>query len=606
MLAVRPKIVMPTAEHAHSSDAPETKRPSRTERLEQAAKTHRFPDLPASYATQHSDLLKDFDHFLLFTKNRGLAQARRETKRMLSGNFLSIAKEMKGRQWMQTGFKVKKTKAQTFFQRSEFKGGDDLRNYSTKVDDTVKNPEERSRFIKENLQMVDLFDTFAEYIAALEWSENPDEVTEQLQSLPDGYHFSPQTLPVTKELQILFPALKNKAGQQLNAWVSRPLVTVSPTSPVHLKRQTSLAWVNRLVYIPELHELVFLRDGVFSGYNDEEIAEFLTLDENWAEMSQGKNEDEEISASDYFQTEEELFAFIATLPDEYRQLHAHAILDEVIRRLGGFKPAPKINNVSEELTIDIDAMSEAILSIFEWELLTYGEDEIIAAQVGERLNYIKDIFLHHLATDTAINWQQSVRHYQTFFGQKQKAADPNQHVEEAQNLYAKFYPKLASLQIDLSVLDCGVGTIVGGFNNLNISSLQMKIGVEGLEMLRRFEDRPITTEAELKEFCAQFNKDYRRFIHNQGECVVCHHHTFLGECDICPVCEVKDDLGIKSLKLAELGDSNLYDQWLSPALIESLRSRNQSTTLGIVVASVATKNILSESQDPETSWLQAA
>lgn len=558
-----------------------------TVRLETAVKHHRFPDLPETSTTLHSDLFKDFSHYLFLLKHRGRDQARLETKKMLSGNFLSIAKEMKGMQWMQTAFKIKKEARKTLFQRSEFKGGDDLRTYSLNVHETIQNPAERERFLKENLQMVGLFDRLEALIANLDWSDSPEEIIEQLTNLPDGNHFEETTLPVTKELLILYPALQKHAGHNLRVYVTKPLVTVSPTSSVHLKRQTSLAWVNRLVYIPDIHELVFLRDGIFSGYGDEEIAEFLTLDEEWA---QEHAEEENVKAADYFQTEDELFAFIAALPEEYRQVHAHTILNEIIRKLGGFKPAPKINNVTDELSIDVEELAEAVLDIFEWELLTYGQDTEAALHIAERLNYLKDIFLHHLATNTAIDWQQSVSHYQTFFEARDKATRPEEHVKEAQEQYSTFYPKLAYLKIDLSVLDCGVGSVVGGFRSISLNELRAHLGVEGMNLLRRYDRQPIRTQSELIEFCRQFNKDYRRFDH-QGECKSCHHFTFLGECDICPVCEVKDDLGITSLKTLEVNENNLSG---TDRVRNGQYESDGSTTLGLVVASIATKQVLDD------------
>lgn len=581
--------------HTSSSPQPEKNgRPNYEDRLKQAAHHHRFPDLPPSQQTLHSDLFKDMSHFLYGLQKHGRQTARQEIKKMLSGNLLSIAKEMKGMQWMQTAFKVRRQGARTLFQRSEFKGGDDLRTYSTQVDETITNPAERARFLKENLQMVEIFDRLEAWVADLEWSDDPAVMIDQLTTLPDGNHFVEDTLPITKELQILFPSLKTKAGRPLQVYVSRPLVSVSPPSSVHLKRQTSLAWVNRLVYIPDLKELVMIRDGIFSGYDDAEIAEFLTLDENWPDLA-AQEGGSEPSPDQYFQTEEELLAFIAALPEEYKQKHAHAILDEVIQRLGGFKPAPKITNVSDELTIDIEAMAEALLDIFEWELLTYGQDEVAAAQVSERLNYLKDIFLHHLATDTAIEWQLAIDHYQTFFGQRHQAVNPEEHFETAQRSYAQFYPELSRIRVDLSLLDCGVGSIVGGFRNMDMGRLQVALGKEGLSLLRRYAHQPIRTEEELKEFCRQFGKDYRRF-NKQGECQICHHHTFLGECDVCPVCEVKDDLGISSWHELAGMPGGLGTE--AETLGQSGYDSTGSTTLGVVVASFATPDILLEQYWP--------
>jgi hypothetical protein len=105
-------------------------------------------------------------------------------------------------------------------------------------------------------------------------------------------------------------------------------------------------------------------------------------------------------------------------------------------------------------------------------------------------------------------------------------------------IYPQFLNRIESL------IDCTKGEILGGIKGFDGLAPGLN-GLDGLALLKKMESQGIKTKEELVAFCKKFNKDPNRF--KPGRCTKCKVSLWEGECGWCPVCEVKDDLGLGAL-----------------------------------------------------------
>ncbi len=382
---------------------------------------------------------------------------------------------------------------------------------------------------------------------------------------------------VSEGLQALLPSLGDDAYVEMYEHPER-LILTSPRFFAYHKGETSIARHMRLVYIPKTDSFVFLEAGFFTAYKNHEIAQFHTLAENHFPLPESPTD---------------ILAQISILAQAYKDYPPHALFSLIVEKLGHFPEVPVGENVITTTERSFDSQIEYLESIFDFEEQLLSAYPHLYKSIRERLAQPTETIMHSALRANTLNVEELLQAYKTIFSDPLYAQNPLAAKNILDGLRAIHYPDIGTRVT--SLIDCGTGTVLGGMKNLSPTQLTGKIdglfGAGAIDMLSTASQKGISSESELRSFCNKFGLDHTRF--HTGVCRTdgCRS-TYVGECSICPACEMKYTLGL----MDEHGntDSHDHNETIKNAEIQEKKSR-RPTTIGTAVASVTNVGLLKES-----------
>ena len=360
--------------------------------------------------------------------------------------------------------------------------------------------------------------------------ENQRYIIQRLRDLG----FVEKSCELNHSLHALFPALAAETTVPIYELPDK-FIMVSPRFFAHHRGQTSIARLTRFVYIPLLNEFAFLERGLFTAYKNEQITEFFTLDGN---------------PKPKFHSSEEILSHVAVLASEFNNLPPHAVFNLIIEKLGVFPKIPLHKNVVLDKERSFVSQLEYVDRIleFETELCTQHPDLITSR--SRRLDQSTKVIMHSLLRANELEVEKHVNNYLQIFGDIGYAQNPKNATKLFNQLTLVSYPDFATRVV--SLIDCGTGTALGGIKmgeNTFSSIVGSLYGEKGMVLLNKYAkkggDRPKNLD-EVREICQVFHKDPNKYT-TWRECGMCKQTTYVwGKenkgCDVCPMCEVWDDI----------------------------------------------------------------
>jgi hypothetical protein len=405
----------------------------------------------AAGPTKHSDFFKDFCWYCQLIVDQGAETARRLMRQNLELQLTAVGHEMKGQHAQAAMLVEKNAQGQIIFCRNDARGGSNLEEWylSGGVKNLVTDQAEQHYFAAEDHQVGRILTHLREWLSQ---ADSPSPTSKSWQKI---------NLKMSSQLVTLLPSLRGSITEP--TFVSPSFITLSPPSPVHNKGETSFIWLSKVVHFPRLNKTVAIRDGFFSKYPAQDLLRLAQLTSETAPQAPSF---------------EELLTYISQLPQEFQDKHAWTIIQELITAAGiaPFKAVPPVPGASGSFTLPVADLAESILTIFDRELAAGNHWD---QDLSSRLTALTEVLLHHIGTDTPISQPAVLQHYFEYLfpdkkSKKQKKTVSNDDKKQSfQEAYSKIYAPLATVRLDLSLLDCGFGSIVGGFSRSLIQGLSM-------------------------------------------------------------------------------------------------------------------------------------
>lgn len=341
----------------------------------------------------------------------------------------------------------------------------------------------------------------------------------------------PELCTVSPGLKALFPELGDVDSIEIFEHPDKYVLT-SPRHPLHHKGQTSIARLVRFVYLPKINKFAFLERGLFTAYDNDEIALFHTLDGN--------------SSKPKFKTPEEMLQHASLLASEFTTLPPHAVFNHIIELLGHFPEIPVGDNVIKGKARSFHTQIEYLERILEFEENLMTTQPELANSLQERLKWVLEPVEHSLLRANNLDVDSQVANYVRTFSDTQLALDPKQAESSFRLGVLASYPDFAT-RVG-SILDCSTGTMLGGLRSMpSVGGLESIIGSNAFSALKSLEGRSITNRAEFESYARALGKDPAKFpTLGKCKCPDCSSRglNYLGPCGWCLGCEVKDDLGL--------------------------------------------------------------
>lgn len=466
------------------------------------------------------DAYQDYAHL---RRDRAIPQARTSLRPRLELDFQALRLETLGEAYTEsivTEIVWETTKKR--FRNLQYEHGSDLVSMYQRsmlimlesVSDITK-----TRYAREILQTVRVWQNVA---AVLDTFASQTSLIEQVNQA--GFFFT--QLPISLGMIATFPELTPRRGQSIPVWLGPQFVTASPPSPIHRQGESSFAWINRLMYLPELQKFAVLQDGLFTAYNQEEISQFLLF----------ANQDSQPDLS----TEAAILQYIHELPHEFISLHARQLLTIIVSKIGYFRALDSIDKSISSGPATYDALTQAMLDIFEWEFQRCQTDPALEKSLADRLKEWDTVFLHNAVGGFPVSGQVLFQQYKELYENRDIALQPNHFSAQIKKSIYMAYPHF-NIKLDLTKLDC----ISGGFLNfrylLQSDNGNLLFAADAWKLLDLAEKNDLRTLAELRAFCQKFDLPVKLFEKNRQhkECPGCHKvPAFIGPC-VCAVCHAK-------------------------------------------------------------------
>ncbi len=535
----------------------------------------------------HREVINQFDPISVFEKFEhdisiyGLAEARQRRKDLLESNLKTYVQEATG---MRTVFPyaTRVTLAKLIsglgvsdrlvFQNAQYR---DVELEQAKRLEREPSPQLRTHYQKEHELWLSVWHQLVDDIASLVGQTDSGKITTALLeqgaktthlNLPDAT--APKSINFNMDplggLRSLFPALRLAETIEIIE-LPKKLIFASPSFAFYHDGETTLGRHVRLVYLPQINEFVILAEGLYTGYRDEDIAKLHLL-----------GEQPKIPAS-----KEELFWYVQALATEYGNLPPQAVFEHLINLIGHFD-APSVGEgvvTTDLLQRDLSTQVEYLESIFEYEHHQLLKDPKRSKRLAVLLKQPTQQVMHSALRGQILNVKELLLAYQESFHTLSSDLRPSDQAFAKRALVIN--PDFATRVV--SLVDCGTGTILGT-PRLGSQSLETVLGRQNFNQLLSLDlsQKGITNQQDLLEFCRTFGLDNPARFSQIGTCAMCGKQTLIwpremGGCNVCPVCEVKDNLGIH-------GDLNSLDQdnsgWenFDPGTTNSLRQTRVSVS----------------------------
>lgn len=425
----------------------------------------------------------------------------------------------------------------------------------------------KSRYRRENKQLTNRWRKAVDPIKYLDHSGDEYATTKQLQELG----FEEQEIELTPSLIANIPSIRATIHtiddfmavidhkRKLKVWVgSYHHLTLSPHHWIHAQGKSTFIWDTQVVCLPSSKEFWIREHGNFSHTPLPSILDALSWNNDQVPL---------------FSSEEQVMQYIHTLQG-YGSVHPSVLLAKITSEIKGYIPAPKMDENVTTGTLPIQEFISVIQDLFTYELERCEQNPQFLVGSYERLQFMAGKVKHLVALNDPTGLDQLLKEYQMQYASLSSAQHPDSQFnflnQKALQLNSKF-----RIQLDWSLFDCVAGTPMSLMNTDSLASLKMNIGAENFNLLQTLDNRSsgISSKEELEKFCKAFGKDASLFS-TRGQCVMCHKNTFIwssehGGCNICPVCEVKDDMGLYG-NLSDSSGSNRDPQENSSSPIDAL------------------------------------
>ncbi len=344
--------------------------------------------------------------------------------------------------------------------------------------------------------------------------------------------FTYHDIPITPSLLATIPSLSEKIhtmedfyqitkGKKTVRVLMAPdhLLTLSPPHWLHNKGKTTFWWDSRLIVFPDTGETALIQNAIFSATPLAGSLDFLSF-----EQIEKKT----------FHSEEELMQFINVVRG-HANIHPSVLLDFIVDQVDLFTDAQKIDPNVQDGILDVKPYVRAVEEILRFEYKRAQKEPGILSKFNEQMVLFKDLLQHKVARLNPNGLEKLVVAYKQGSLTKELAlqVDPG-----------------FSIKIDMSALDCTIGTAFNGIQSMSgLSMDQMFVAIDARfgagagEFLHKMSKNGITTSGQLTEFCTRFGLNEKRF--HTGKCRTpgCQS-TYVGECSVCPACEVMDTFGL--------------------------------------------------------------
>lgn len=430
---------------------------------------------------------------------------------------------------------------EVIFQNKRYPNGTNLKTmYEASLSQVTD--EKVARYTRENDQIFALYSHLAPMIRKAHSLLEEDHAIESLLALGFTWHEIPITPSLMATLPTLFHSLSSmndlytimKSGKTIRVLMApEHLLTLSPQHWLHKKAKSTFWWNTRLIVLPDTKEIAIIQNGIFS-----ETPLMGSLDFLGFEQTKEKK----------FKSEQELMQFINVVTT-HTDIHPSVLLDMIVREVDLFQPAEKIDPNVMVGSLDIQPYMEGVEKLLRFEFERIDTDPEFAQGVEDRLLIVTELIKHKVARLDPVNMAEIIDMYTKNFGDKRRATTPLRQKKPFYQDALRLDPGL-DIKIDFSLIDCTVGSAFKGIDSLSGVSpdklsleIDSRFGVGAGEFLQTSSREGITSSAQLNKFCKRFGLDVKRF--HEGKCIVegCPS-TFVGECGVCPACEMLDNFGI--------------------------------------------------------------
>lgn len=402
--------------------------------------------------------------------------------------------------------------------------------------------EKIARYKRENDQIFALYSHVEPWIKKVHALLLQGNSTESLLDLGFTWHEIPITPSLLATVPSLFGSLSSmndlyevmNSGKTIRVLMApEHLLTLSPQHWLHKKGKSTFWWDTRLIVLPDTKETAIIQNGIFSQTPLIGSLDFLGFEQ----VKKKK-----------FKSEQELMQFINVVTT-HSTIHPSVLLNMIVQEVDLFQDAEKIDPNVKEGVLDVKPYMEGIEKLLRFEFERISEDSEFEQGIEDRLLIATDLIKHKVARLDPVKMLEIIDTYKENFGEKRRAISPLRQIQPFYQDALKLDPGL-SIKIDFSLIDCTVGSAFNGINSLSSLSpekmslaIDARFGVGAGEFLQKSAREGITTTSQLATFCDRFHLDRSRF--HPGKCVVhgCPS-TFVGECSVCPACEMLDNFGI--------------------------------------------------------------
>lgn len=314
------------------------------------------------------------------------------------------------------------------------------------------------------------------------------------QAQPD---YQPVQLPRTADFGQNFPS--QRLPDHLRGFISKPVVVVSPPSEIHAEGKTSFGWVHRVFITQDLPNPIIISEGMFTGYNQTQIARLLELqiDGHPITIRQSFEQIPEQSSSNEAQLLLELWAKVVD----------HQLLQDPVSLAPGifnalvesFKADPNASNAHlvpvdsfiQPAELDFKDWANGILEIFNWEIERCQQDPTLAQTLHTRLNETAKKIVTYWLTGgkkdaNQVSPQAFVKLHKSVFETRTAALNPTEKSIQSKydEQFAAIYDIAANLYNFVALFDClpGFANSLSTFttSTATATSLNTNLGFLGL------------------------------------------------------------------------------------------------------------------------------
>ncbi len=410
----------------------------------------------------------------------------------------------------------------------------------------------QQRYRREAKQAITTFQTLTKSLGEIDFSLPSNILRDQLFLL--GFHeeeidITPSLVANTESLRSQITSIDDvenliQKKSKLKVLVGpTQCVTASPSHWSHHLGETIFVWASECVVNPLTKEIFIRQNGKFGLGEDKNVLPYL-------EYGQEKKQ--------IFSSEEELMQFMnCLLETQYQQ--PKVLLDFLVQQFGGIRKAGKIDKNIKGGNFNSKPYFEAVYTLFQFEFDRMNKGQNIGVQ--DRLGNFSEMMKHQIARNQSKALPGLVEKYTDAV-----LSQPSISGATFEKLMGSTALQLDSgfkISIDMSLLDCVAGTPFSlTQQGMSLESLSATFGADNINLLKTLDSRStgISSKEELERFCKAFGKDASLFS-KHGTCVMCGKETYIwpsenGGCNVCPVCEVKDDLGRTGQSLEDLGNDS--------------------------------------------------
>lgn len=424
-----------------------------------------------------------------------------------------------------------------------------LEMYESSVDSEKTVPVlHRPRYRRENEQLRRRWQTVSQPLSLIDFSLPTDRLAVQLTSL--GFH--QVEIEITPSLITNIPSLRDQVKtvddfariverrQKVKVWVAPDhQITISPPHWLHSRGKSSFIWDSQLTIIAETKEVFIREHGLFSYSPLKVVRKAL----GW------RQETTPVLAS-----ESDIMNYI-NIVTNLGHVPPQVVLEQIVQSLTGFVPAQKMDKNVVEGPFNIRPFMQSIQALYEYELQRCLVDSSFLAGSYERLQLFADKLRHLAALNDTKGIDEMLQKYKQLYGNKQAAIHPH-FVARAFDSAAKVINPKFAIPINWSLFDCVAGTPFSLMNKLSPAQIDAQFGKGASMELAAYHARGLQSRHEVTAFCQKYGKDPSLYS-KYGECAMCHRPTYIwpmeaGGCNVCPVCEVMDDLGFKEGEMTDL------------------------------------------------------